>query len=183
MPFLPSHNEASGPPTVYLAHPEIYAPWSRMSEVLMNEASPIGRGERELILAYAAGLLGCDYVCEAHSHVADAWGLPKDLAHRLLADSPVPGLSPKLRVLLDLVQKLAQTPPEVTQSDIHRTLDAGWDEKAVHDAIAIVARAAFMHRLVAGMGFQTRHHSNPEVHARKRIDKGYFDLFDFKAAR
>jgi alkylhydroperoxidase family enzyme len=183
MPFLPSHPQNAGPPTVYQAYPDIYAHWSQMSQALMNGASPISQGERELILAYAAGLLGCDYVCRAHSHVADAWGMPLGLAHMLLEGRALPDLPVKLQALLAVVRKLAQTPSTLTGTDIDDALDAGWDEKAVHDAVAIVARAAFMHRLIAGMGFEARERGNPQEHARRRIEKGYFALFDFKDPR
>jgi alkylhydroperoxidase family enzyme len=151
-----------------------------MSQELMNGPSPIAPGERELILAYAAGLMNCSYVCHAHTYVAEAWGMPAGLVQDLLRDPDAADLPVKLRALLDLVKKLAQTPPTLGPADIARVLDAGWAEKAVHDTVAVVARAAFMHRLVAGMGFQSVERADPKAHARKRIEKGYFDLFDFE---
>ena len=41
-----------------------------MSQALMNGPSPLSPGERELILAYAAGVKGCTNVYGAHSKAA-----------------------------------------------------------------------------------------------------------------
>jgi len=38
-----------------------------MSQLMMNGASPLSQGERELILAYAAAVSGCKFVYAAHS--------------------------------------------------------------------------------------------------------------------
>ncbi len=83
----------------------------------------------------------------------------------------------KLKPLLVYVKKLAATPNAVTQNDVDAVLAAGWDEQALHDAIAVTARAAFMHRLIAGHGFNPL---DPEVaakHAIKRVEKGYVNLY------
>ena len=45
-----------------------------MSQALMNGPSPLNQGE-PAILAYAAGVAGCRFVCVAHSAVAYAWGV------------------------------------------------------------------------------------------------------------
>src|SRR5258708_5018863 len=72
----------AGPPSVFERHPDIYAPWSAMSQALMNGPSPLSQGERELILAYAAGVAGCTFVCGAHAEVAYAWGIEEALIER-----------------------------------------------------------------------------------------------------
>ena len=57
-----------------------------MSEALMNGPSPLSQGERELILACAAGVAGCAFVCVAHAEVAYAWGIENGVVDRLLRD-------------------------------------------------------------------------------------------------
>ena len=56
MPFFKSLPDNASPPNVFPKYPEIYGPWSKMSEALMNGPSPWSQGEQELILAYAAGI-------------------------------------------------------------------------------------------------------------------------------
>ncbi|MBK5009774.1 peroxidase [Pseudomonas sp. S60] len=58
--------------TRFKRYPDIYEPWSQMSEALMKGASALSQGQREVILAYAAGVCGCEFVCIAHSEVAYA---------------------------------------------------------------------------------------------------------------
>ena len=97
MPFLKSHPADAAPANVFTAYPEIYAAWSKMSEALMNGPSPLTPAERELILAYAAGVAGCRFVCVAHSEVAHALGIEPGLIERLVEDPESAPVEPKLK--------------------------------------------------------------------------------------
>jgi uncharacterized peroxidase-related enzyme len=158
-------------------YPEIYGPWSTMSQALMNGPSPLSQGERELILAYAAAAAGCEFVGVAHAEVAYAWGIARGSVEHLVADPATAQLEPRLKALLGFVRKLAVTPAEVTQADADAVFQAGWDEQALHDAIAITARAAFMQRLVQGFGFTPLSREVAAKHAKKRVERGYVNLY------
>lgn len=177
MPFLKSHPADAGPAQVFQAYPEIYAAWSKMSEALMNGPSPLTPGERELILAYAAGVAGCRFVCGAHSEVAYAHGIERGLVERLLESPETAPLEPRLRPLLAFVAKLAVTPGAMTQADADAVLAAGWPERALQDAIAVTARAAFMQRLVEGHGFTPMSPELAAKRARQRLERGYVNLY------
>jgi alkylhydroperoxidase family enzyme len=177
MPFFKSLPADAAPPTVYKQYPEIYGPWSGMSQALMNGPSPLTAGERELILSYAAAVAGCDFVGVAHSEVAYALGVEVGLVQQLVLDFHGTHVDPKLKELLGFVRKLAVTPNGVGQADVDTVFDAGWDEHALHDAIAITARAAFMHRLVQGFGFTPLSREAAAKHARKRVERGYVNLY------
>ena len=177
MPFLESLPADAGPPQVYARYPEIYGPWSHMSQAQMNGPSPLDPGQRELILAYAAAVGGCEFVGVAHAEVAYAWGIERGLVERLLADPANAGVDARLAALLAFVRKLMQTPAAVQQADVDAVLAAGWDEHALHDAIAITARAAFMQRLVAGFGFIPLSREVATKHAAKRVERGYVNLY------
>lgn len=178
MPFFESLPPDAGPPNLFARYPDVYGPWSTMSQALMNGPSPLSAGERELILAYAAGLAGCSFVSVAHSEVATAWGLPAGLVERLLqdpqADTPLPA---RWTPLLAFVRKLVATPDALGQADADAVFAADWGEQALHDAIAVAARAAFMHRLVAGHGFTPLSREVAAKHARKRVERGYVNLY------
>ncbi len=177
MPYFPSLPSDAGPPAVYQRYPEVYGPWSTMSQAMMNGPSALTQGERELILAYAAGLGGCDFVAVAHSEVAYALGVEQGLVERLLADPQATAVPEKLKALLSFVRKLAETPSSMSQTDANSVFQAGWDEDALHDAIAITARAAFMQRLTQGFGFTPLSRESAARHARKRIERGYVNLY------
>src|SRR5690349_12203623 len=110
MPFFPSLPADAGPPNVFIHYPEIYAPWSSMSQAMMNGPSPLSQGERELVLAYAAAVTGCDFVAVAHAEVAYAWGVEQGWVEQLVADFDAAPVESRLKVLLGFVRKLAVTP-------------------------------------------------------------------------
>lgn len=177
MPFLSSLPEDAGPPNLFKLYPDIYHPWAEMSEALMNGPSPLSRGERELVLAYAAGVSGCDFVCMAHAEVAYVHGIEPGLVQSLLADFDEAPLQDGLRVLLAYVRKLSVDPASISKADVDGVLAAGWDEQALHDAVAVTARAAFMQRLVQGYGFNLPSQEVVRKHAQRRVERGYVKLY------
>src|SRR5690349_3904117 len=177
MPFFKSHPVDAGPANVFTAHPEIYSLWSKMSEALMNGPSPLSQGERELILAYAAGVAGCKFVYVAHSEVAYAWGIEEGFIDRLLKDPETAPVEARLKPLLAFVRKLTLTPGEMCQADADAVFEAGWEERALQDAIAVTARAAFMQRLVEGHGFTPMSREAAADRARRRLERGYVALY------
>ncbi len=179
MPFFKSLPENAGPPNVFARYPELYRLWSEMSQILMNGPSPLTQGERELILAYAAGVAGCTFVTTAHREVAYAWGIQEGLVERLVDDLDTAPIGAKLKPLLAYVRKLALAPTSLTQADADTVFAAGWNEDALHDAIAVTARMSFMRCLVEGHGFKmpARDKESWRQHARKRVERGYVNLY------
>lgn len=177
MPFVKSLPENAGPPAIFNQYPEIYAGWSQMSQALMNGPSSLTQGERELILAYAAGVGGCEFVYVAHSEVAYAWGIENGVIERLLQDPDSAPLGPRLQPLLAYVRKLTLTPTEMTQEDVDAVFAAGWDDQALHDAIAVTGRAAFMQRLVQGYNFKPMTRPAAVKRAQERKEHGYVNLY------
>jgi uncharacterized peroxidase-related enzyme len=177
MSFFRSLPDDAGPANVFTRYPEIYAAWSSMSEALMNGPSPLSQAERELLLAYAAGVAGCRFVCVAHSEVAYARGVEEGLVERLVQDADTAPVEPRQKPLLAYVRKLTSTPGEMSQADADAVFEAGWNEQALHDAIAVTARAAFMQRLVEGHGFVPMSRETAGKRARQRLELGYVNLY------
>lgn len=177
MPFFKSLPDEAGPPKVFTKFPEIYGPWSTMSQAMMNGPSSLSQGERELILAYAAAVAGCEFVYVAHSEVAYAWGIPDGAIEQLLKDPSTAPLEPRLKPLLAFVRKLTLTPGGMSQADADDVFAAGWDENALHDAIGVTARAAFMQKLVEGHGFKPMNRPAAVKRAKERIEHGYVNLY------
>lgn len=177
MPFFKSLPDHAGPPAVFTKYPDVYGPWSQMSEALMNGPSPLSQGERELILAYAAGVAGCKFVYGAHSEVAYAWGIENGVLDRLLEDLDTAPVEARLKPLLAFVRKLMLTPSDMAQADADAVFAAGWDEEALQGAIGVAARAAFMQRLVEGHGFTPLSREVAVDHAKRRVERGYVNLY------
>jgi len=177
MSFFKSLPDDARPGNVFAAHPALYSLWAEMSQVLMNGPSPLSQGERELILAYAAGVAGCEFVYVAHSEVAYAWGFDTGVLDRLRDDLDTAPVAARLKPLLAFVRKLMLTPAEMSQADADAVFAAGWQENALHDAIAVTARAAFMQRLVEGHGLAPMSRQVAADQARQRVERGYVNLY------
>jgi len=177
MPFLKSLPADAGPGAVFQKYPEIYGLWSQMSQALMNGPSPLTQGQREMILAFAAGSAGCKFVYVAHSEATYAWGIERGLLDRMLDNLDSAPVEDRLKPLLAFVRKLMLTPGQMTQADADAVFAAGWEERALQDAIAITARAAFMQRVVEGHGFTPMTREVAAKQAKKRVELGYVNLY------
>lgn len=184
MPFFKSHPDSATPGIVFTSHPEIYRLWSEMSQVLMNGPSPLSPGERETIAAFTVGVAGCDFAYIAHSEAAYAWGIARGLLDDLVKDVDGAAFNAKMKPLLRFVRKLTLTPGEMTQEDADAVFAAGWDEEALHDAIAICARMCFMQRIVEGHSFIPMSREHARENAANRIRLGYVNLYpQFREAK
>ncbi len=177
MPFFKSMPANAGPGNVFPKYPELYRPWSEMSQAMMVGPSPLSEGEREMILAYAAAVGHCDFVYVAHSAVAYAWGIKPGLIEQVLENPDTTEVDDRWRSLLAYVRKLMATPSDLSQADADAVFAAGWSEHALHDAIAVTARAAFMQRLVQGHGFTPMSPEKAVLRAQERKELGYVNLF------
>jgi uncharacterized peroxidase-related enzyme len=183
MPFFRSMPDDAGPGNVFTTYPEIYALWSQMSQELMNGPSPLSPGEREMIAAFVVGTAGCDFAFIAHSEAAYAWGIEDGLIDALVDDLETAPVEPRFKPLLKFARKLTLTPGEMTEADADAVFAAGWDEKALHDTIAVTARMNFMQRLVEGYGFTPMSRENARQNAQKRVEHGYVNLYPEFAKR
>ncbi|MEV6627729.1 peroxidase-related enzyme [Amycolatopsis sp. NPDC051106] len=126
-----------------------------LHEVLMRgESSPFTPGERELIAAYVSGVNSCDYCHGIHTVTAEAFGVPEGLLAAAVADLDSAPVDDKLRPVLAYVGKLTRTPSRMTEDDAEAVFAAGWDERALHDAVLVCALFNFMNRMVEGLGIR-----------------------------
>ncbi len=58
------------------------------------------------------------------------------------------------RALLAYADKLTVMPAAISQDDVQRLRAMGFDDRAIHDACAIVAYFAFVNRLADGLGVE-----------------------------
>jgi alkylhydroperoxidase family enzyme len=87
-----------------------------------------------------------------HGATAQAFGIPGETLTALLADVGSAPVAEQLKPLLRYVGKLTSSPSKITPADAEAVLAAGWDERALHDAVAVCALFNMMNRLVDGLG-------------------------------
>jgi uncharacterized peroxidase-related enzyme len=137
---------------VFQRYPESSFPLLAYHETVMRGPSPFTLGERELIAAYVSGVNACAYCHGVHTEVAQAFGVPEGLLAAALADLGSSPVDDKLKPVLAYVGKLTRTPALVRAADAAAVFEAGWDEKALHDAVMVCALFNFMNRMVEGHG-------------------------------
>ena len=80
------------------------------------------------------------------------------LCARLLDPKPIDaGLTGRESALLVYADLVTRAPASVTRADISRLRDAGFDDRSIHDACAIVGYFAFVNRIADGLGVEMEH--------------------------
>jgi uncharacterized peroxidase-related enzyme len=172
MPFFPSLPEDATTKHVFTAHPEIYSHWVHVSQAILRGPSPLTPAQRELIGAYVSSLNACQYCYGGHRAAAELFGIAPETIDGLIQDLTTAPIDSKLRPILSFVKKLTLTPTRMTQADADAVFAAGWDEAALHSAIAVCCVFNFMNRLVEGHGIKADQASFPE-RGRKHVEMGY----------
>jgi len=152
MTYLSSLPEGAVLLDVFRAYPETARPLLDYHQALMRGPSPLSVAERELIAAYVSGLNACRYCHGVHAATAQAFGIGAGTLGALLADVGAAPVAERMKPLLRYARKLTLTPAKITPADAEPVLAAGWEEQALHDAVAVCGLFNLMNRLVEGLG-------------------------------
>jgi hypothetical protein len=85
---------------------------------------------------------------------AEKFGVDPDLLTRMIDDLERSGLEAKWLPLMAYIRKLTLSPSRLVAADAQAVFAAGWDEQALHDAIAVVCLFNFMNRFADGHGIK-----------------------------
>lgn len=150
---------------------------SAYHQELLRGDSPLTVAEREFIAAYVSGLNQCRYCHETHTETAINFGVDGDLIRALVEDSELKQAPARLRPLLNFARKLTLSQTSMQPEDAAAVLEAGWDERALHDLILVTAMFNFMNRFVHGHGI---YGSAPQwkMSGRYLFEQGYSGVVD-----
>jgi uncharacterized peroxidase-related enzyme len=180
MPFFPSLPAHATTKHVFAAHPEIYSHWACVSEGILRGSSPLTPAQRELIGAYVSSLNACQYCYGGHRAAAELFGVAAQTIDGLIRDLASAPIEDTLHPILAYVRKLTLTPSRMTQADADAVFAAGWDEAALHSAIAVCCLFNFMNRLVEGHGIE----ADASLFAdrgRRHVEMGYLAQYEAAA--
>lgn len=152
MAYLPSLPDDAVLLDVFRAFPDTARPLLDYHQALLRADSPLDVAERELIAAYVSGLNACGYCAGVHQAVAQSFGVGEDTFAALLHEVDTAPVSDRLKPILHYVRKLTLTPSKMTPADAEAVRAAGWDDRALHDAVSVCALFNLMNRLVDGLG-------------------------------
>lgn len=136
------------------------------------------RGERELIAAYVSRRNGCLF-CESTHGACAARELDggSEVVTGTLDGSGGSSLSPKMRSLLRVAEKVCVGGKAVTPDDVADAKAQGADDVEVHDAVLIAAAFCMYNRYVDGLGtWAPDDPSGYNAIAEVLLDQGYQSL-------
>ncbi len=157
MPFLPTIKDDDKVPHVLARfNTGTGLPLLNFHEALLRGDSPFTIQERELMAAYVSGVNACQYCCGAHTAAAKEFGVPETVVTALIDNLQTAPVSEALKPVLAYLRKLTLTPTKMTQKDADAVYAAGWDERALYDAVQVCCLYNFMNRFVEGLGLTPR---------------------------
>ena len=165
-PSLPQPQEMR---TLFQAFPDTAGPLFEYHDRLLRGWSPLTVGQRELIAAFVSGLNACTYCHGAHTIAAQAFGIDEEVFATLMNDLDAAPVADQLKPILAYVRKLTLTPAKITATDARAVYAAGWDERALFDAISVCALFNFMNRIVEGSGIRSNPLAETEETRQARI--------------
>ena len=124
----------------------------KLMEDIKGSFSPLGKGTRELIIAYTSDLNQSESCYKAHKSLFKQMGIDESVYGQLQSDIDSVNVDEKLKPILRFVKKLTLTPDGITQDDVNRIYEVGWDECALLDTVRLCAIVNCMNRFTMGVG-------------------------------
>jgi uncharacterized peroxidase-related enzyme len=136
-----------------IAYPETQVHLSGLAEALLRGPSSLTSAERELIASYVSSRNSCHFCTQSHAAAARVhYGDDRRLVDLVLADPGAAPVSPKMKALLLIADKVRRDGRLVQADDVDRARAAGADDKAIHDTVLIAAAFCMFNRYVDGLG-------------------------------
>src|SRR4249919_146374 len=155
--------------------PETARPLNELVDVLLRGPHTLTPGERELIATYVSSQNDCRYCQTIHGAIA-AHHLNgnEDLVSDVKRDTEHAAISDKLKALLVIAGKTAESGTLVTSADVERARALGATDLEIHDTVLIAAVFCLCNRYVDGLATWTP--SDPDFYRQRAkviVDNGY----------
>jgi uncharacterized peroxidase-related enzyme len=175
MPHIALPDGFPGITSGFAYRPETARPLRELAELLLRGPSTLTSGEREMIAAFVSDRNDCDFCRDSH-RAAAAHHLGGDyaLVDAVRRDPQTAPVSPKLRALLNIADKVRLGGRYVTADDVARARAEGAAEREIHDTVLIAAAFCMFNRYVDGLATWTP--VGPEAYdemGRRMANEGY----------
>src|SRR5689334_16439266 len=132
--------------------PETAKPLNELVDVLLRGPHTLTPGERELIATHVSARNECHYCQTIHGAVAaHHLGGDEALVEAVKVDPQQAAISPKLKALLTIAARTAESGRQVTDDDVARARSAGATDLEIHDTVLIAAVFCMCNRYVDGL--------------------------------
>ena len=143
----------SGTQRLLLVDPQIGQPGRQLNEYLiLRPDSPFSRLQREMLATVVMGMIGAKPCLSAHCEAMRRLTGDDDLGPDFVERWPEYPIDLPTRALLRYARLLTGSPDRVTDQDIEALREAGWDERAVYEATAVIGFLNFAGRFEAASG-------------------------------
>jgi len=132
--------------------PETAKPLNELVDVLLRGPGTLTPGERELIATFVSAQNDCRYCQTIHGAIAaHHLGGNEALVVQVKADPERAAISDKLKALLVIAGKTAESGKLVTAADVERARQLGATDIEIHDTVLIAAVFCMCNRYVDGL--------------------------------
>ena len=132
--------------------PETAKPLNELVDVLLRGAHTLSPGERELIATFVSARNDCRYCQTIHGAIAaHHLGGDESLVVEVKRDAQHAAVSDKLKALLTIAGKVAESGKRVTDADIASARQHGATDLEIHDTVLIAAAFCMFNRYVDGL--------------------------------
>ena len=152
MPHITLPEGLPGITSAFAYRPETAKPMRELAEVLLRGPNTLTSGERETIAAFVSSRNDCHF-CHASHRAAAAHHMGGDYAvvDAVKRDYLSAPISPKLKALLRIAGKVAESGRNVTAADVAAARAEGATDVEIHDAVLIAAAFCMYNRYVDGL--------------------------------
>lgn len=124
-----------------------------LAEVLLRNTNTLTSGEREIIASSVSHWNDCHFCHMSHGAAAAVhFCAGPEFIDDIKQDLTQTAVTPKLRALLKIADKVRQGGKQVTSADITAAKEGGATDAEVHDTVLIAAAFCMYNRYVDGLG-------------------------------
>lgn len=137
-------------PNIFLAlayKPDEFRAFFAYHDALMERASGLSKGEKEMIVVATSGLNRCIYCVVAHGAILRIREKNPQISEQLATNHRKSTITHKQRVMLDYAVKVSQNSHIIDGEDHQRLLDSGFGQGDFWEIGAIAAFFAMSNRL------------------------------------
>jgi len=139
------HKIQSLNPEALVAHMDFYM-------VIMFGKSPLKRYQREMLGVIVSVINKCDYCVTHHEQALLAYWKDKKRTEQLIKNRGRLQLSNHDRLLCELAERLTANESRDYSDQVEILKSAGFKDRAVLDAVQVIAYFNFVNRIVLGLG-------------------------------
>lgn len=152
MPHIDLPQGAYGITGLLTTYPASGRVLSELAQVVLRGPSSLTSAEREMIATRVSAENKCNFCAQSHAAAArHLLGPERGLVDDIVNTYDPTNLSPKMKALLYIAEKVRRDARLVTEGDVRAARSAGADEQAIHDTVLIAAMFCMYNRYVDGL--------------------------------